>query len=105
MGLIKSIFGGRPGLISGGAGAMVVVLISLMKSHGLEYVFATVAMAGVIQIVVGVFKLGKFIRLVPQPVMYGFVSGLAVIIFMAQLEQFKTVVNGQEPGLAVRRCG
>ncbi|WP_114939679.1 SulP family inorganic anion transporter [Mucilaginibacter endophyticus] len=96
MGLITSIFGGRPGLVSGGAGATVVVLIALMKSYGLEYVFAAVALAGVVQILVGLFKLGKFIRLVPQPVMYGFVNGLAVIIFMAQLEQFKTVVNGQE---------
>jgi len=95
MGLVTSIFGGRPGLISGGAGAVVVVLIALMKSHGIEYVFAAVALGGVIQIIIGLFKLGKFIRLVPQPVMYGFVNGLAVIIFMAQLEQFKTVVNGQ----------
>ena len=95
MGLITSIFGGRPGLISGGAGATVVVLIALMQSNGLEYVFAAVALAGLIQILVGLFKLGKFIRLVPQPVMYGFVNGLAVIIFLAQLEQFKTVVNGQ----------
>lgn len=95
MGLVTAIFGGRPGLISGGAGAVVVVLIALMKSNGLEYVFAAVALAGVFQIIVGLFKLGKFIRLVPQPVMYGFVNGLAVIIFMAQLEQFKTVVNGQ----------
>jgi len=95
MGLITSIFGGRPGLISGGAGAVVVVLIALMKSHGIEYVFAAVALGGSIQIVIGLLKLGKFIRLVPQPVMYGFVNGLAVIIFMAQLEQFKTVVNGQ----------
>jgi SulP family sulfate permease len=95
MGLVTSIFGGRPGLISGGAGATVIVLIALMKSNGLDYVFAAVALAGVIQILVGLFKLGKFIRLVPQPVMYGFVNGLAVVIFMAQLEQFKTVVNGQ----------
>ncbi|WP_121808389.1 SulP family inorganic anion transporter [Mucilaginibacter kameinonensis] len=100
MGLITSIFGGRPGLVSGGAGATVVVLIALMESHGLEYVFAAVALAGVVQILVGLFKLGKFIRLVPQPVMYGFVNGLAVIIFMAQLEQFKTVVNGQETWLS-----
>ncbi|QEM13285.1 SulP family inorganic anion transporter [Mucilaginibacter rubeus] len=100
MGLITSIFGGRPGLVSGGAGATVVVLIALMKSHGLEYVFAAVALAGVVQILVGLFKLGKFILLVPQPVMYGFVNGLAVIIFMAQLEQFKTVVNGQETWLS-----
>lgn len=95
MGLITSVFGGRPGLISGGAGATVIVLIALMKSHGIEYVFAAVALAGVFQILAGIFKLGKFIRLVPQPVMYGFVNGLAVVIFMAQLEQFKTVINGK----------
>ena len=99
MGLITAVFGGRPGLISGGAGATVVVLIALMKSHGIEYVFAAVALAGVFQIFVGIFKLGKFIRLVPQPVMYGFVNGLAVIIFMAQVAQFKTVVNGSETWL------
>jgi SulP family sulfate permease len=95
MGLITSILGGRPGLISGGAGATVVVLIALMKLHGIEYVFAAVALAGVVQLLVGIFKFGKFIRLVPQPVMYGFVNGLAIIIFMAQIEQFKTVVNGE----------
>ncbi len=94
MGLITSIFGGRPGLISGGAGAVVVVLIALMKSHGIEYVFGAIVLAGIFQILVGLFKLGKFIRLVPQPVMYGFVNGLAVIIFMAQLEQFKTNSKG-----------
>ncbi|NEU70161.1 SulP family inorganic anion transporter [Spirosoma agri] len=100
MGLVTSIFGGRPALISGGAGATVIVLIALMKSHGIDYVFAAVALAGVLQILVGVFKFGKFIRLVPQPVMYGFVNGLAVIIFMAQLEQFKTVVNGESTWLS-----
>ncbi|MEJ5962681.1 SulP family inorganic anion transporter [Pedobacter immunditicola] len=100
MGLVTAIFGGRPGLISGGAGATVIVLIALMNSHGIEYVFAAIALAGVLQISVGLFKLGKFIRLVPQPVMYGFVNGLAVIIFVAQLEQFKTVVNGQTTWLA-----
>jgi len=94
MGLVASVFGGRPGLISGGAGATVIVLIALMQSHGIEYVFAAVALAGVLQILVGLFKLGKFIRLVPQPVMFGFVNGLAIVIFMAQLEQFQTVVNG-----------
>ena len=94
MGLVTAIFGGRPGLVSGGAGATVIVLIALMKSHGIEYVFAAVALAGVFQILVGLFKLGKFITLVPKPVMYGFVNGLAVVIFMAQLEQFKVVVNG-----------
>jgi SulP family sulfate permease len=100
MGLVTAVFGGRPGLISGGAGATVVVLIALMQSHGLEYVFAAVALAGIVQILVGVFKFGKFIRLVPQPVMYGFVNGLAVIIFMAQFEQFKTSVNGESTWLA-----
>jgi SulP family sulfate permease len=95
MGLITSIFGGRPGLISGGAGATVIVLIALMKSYGIEYVFGAIALAGIIQILVGIFKLGKFIRLVPQPVMFGFVNGLAIIIFMSQLEQFKTIINGK----------
>ncbi|SHJ74582.1 SulP family inorganic anion transporter [Flavobacterium haoranii] len=95
MGLITAIFGGRPGLISGGAGATVIVLIALMKSHGLDYVFGAIIIAGILQILVGIFKLGKFIRLVPQPVMYGFVNGLAVVIFMSQLEQFKTVINGE----------
>jgi SulP family sulfate permease len=95
MGLVTAIFGGRPGMVSGGAGATVIVLIALMKSHGIEFVFGAIALAGVIQILVGLFKLGKFIRLVPQPVMFGFVNGLAIIIFMSQLEQFKTIVNGQ----------
>lgn len=94
MGLVTAVLGGRPGLISGGAGATVIVLIALMRSHGIDYVFAAVALAGVIQVIIGLFKLGKFIRLVPQPVMYGFVNGLAIIIFMAQLEQFKTNVGG-----------
>ncbi|MBC6112306.1 SulP family inorganic anion transporter [Pedobacter fastidiosus] len=95
MGLVTAVLGGRPGLISGGAGATVIVIIALMKSHGIEYVFAAVALAGIIQIIVGLFKLGKFIRLVPQPVMFGFVNGLAVIIFISQLEQFKTIINGK----------
>jgi len=95
MGLVTAVFGGRPGMVSGGAGATVIVLIALMQSHGLEYVFVAVILAGIFQIAVGLFKLGKFIRLVPQPVMYGFVNGLAVIIFTSQFEQFKTVVNGQ----------
>jgi SulP family sulfate permease len=100
MGLITAIFGGRPGMVSGGAGATVIVLITLMKSNGLEYVFAAVALAGILQIIVGIFKLGKFIRLVPQPVMFGFVNGLAVVIFMSQLEQFKTIINGQSEWLS-----
>lgn len=89
MGLVTAIFGGRPGMVSGGAGATIVVLIALIKSHGVEYLFATVMLGGIFQMLVGIFKLGKFVRLIPQPVMYGFLNGLAVIIFMAQVEQFK----------------
>ena len=90
MGLVTAIFGGRPGLISGGAGATVVVVMALMiRVDGLEYVFAAVVLAGLIQLIVGLLKLGKFIRLVPQPVMFGFVNGLAIIIFMAQMKQFE----------------
>lgn len=91
MGLVTAVLGGRPGMVSGGAGATIVVLIALIKSHGIEYLFATVILAGILQLLVGVFKLGKFVRLIPQPVMYGFLNGLAVIIFMAQVEQFKIV--------------
>lgn len=91
MGLVTAVFGGRPGMVSGGAGATIVVLIALIKSHGIEYLFATVLLAGIFQLSVGVFKLGKFVRLIPQPVMYGFLNGLAVIIFMAQVEQFKII--------------
>ncbi|KAA0128895.1 SulP family inorganic anion transporter [Chryseobacterium sp. SN22] len=89
MGLVTAVFGGRPGMVSGGAGATIVVLIALIKSHGIDYLFATVILAGILQMLVGIFKWGKFVRLIPQPVMYGFLNGLAVIIFMAQVEQFK----------------
>jgi SulP family sulfate permease len=89
VGLITSIFGGRPGMISGATGAMAVVMVSLVAIHGVEYLFATVVLTGVLQILAGVFKLGKFIRLVPHPVMLGFVNGLAIVIFLAQLGQFK----------------
>ena len=89
MGLVTAILGGRPGMVSGGAGATIVVLMALISTHGVEYLFATIILAGLIQLCVGAFKLGKFVRLIPQPVMYGFLNGLAVIIFMAQVEQFK----------------
>lgn len=89
IGLVTSILGGRPGMISGATGAVAVVIVSLAKSHGVEYIFAAVALAGILQIAAGVFKLGKFIRLVPHPVMFGFVNGLAIVIFLAQLDQFK----------------
>ena len=94
MGLVTAILGGRPGMISGGAGATVVVLIALVATHGVEYLFAAVVLAGILQLLVGAFKLGKFVRLIPQPVMYGFLNGLAVIIFMAQVAQFKVSENG-----------
>ena len=89
MGLVTSILGGRPGMISGATGAVAIVIVALSISHGVEYVFATVVLAGIIQVLAGVLKLGKLMRLVPQPVIFGFVNGLAVIIFMAQLDQFK----------------
>lgn len=89
MGLVTSIFGGRPGMISGSTGAIAVVIVALAQSHGVEYVFATVVLAGIIQVLAGVLKLGKLMRLVPLPVVYGFVNGLAIIIFMSQLDQFK----------------
>lgn len=89
VGLITAILGGRPGMISGATGAVAVVIVALAISHGPEYVFATVVLAGVIQVFAGVFRLGKLMRLVPHPVIFGFVNGLAVIIFMSQLDQFK----------------
>lgn len=89
MGLVTSIFGGRPGMISGATGAVAIVIVVLAKTHGVEYVFATVILAGLIQVLAGVLKLGKLMRLVPHPVIFGFVNGLAIIIFMSQLNQFK----------------
>lgn len=89
MGLVTSILGGRPGMISGATGAVAVVIVALAISHGTEYIFATVVLAGIIQVLAGVFRLGKFMRLVPHPVIFGFVNGLAIIIFMSQLDQFK----------------
>src|SRR6056297_2490795 len=90
VGLVTSIIGGRPGMISGATGAVAVVLVALAVSHGPEYIFAAVVLAGLIQIGAGLLKLGKLMRLVPHPVIFGFVNGLAVIIFMSQLDQFKT---------------
>lgn len=89
IGLIASIMGGRPGMISGATGAIAVVVAPLVKSHGFEYLLAAVVLMGVLQLLAGYFKLGKFIRLVPHSVMFGFVNGLAIVIFLAQLEQFK----------------
>lgn len=89
VGFVTAVIGGRPGMISGATGAMAVVMVSLVAEHGIQYLFAAVMLAGVLQILAGVFKLGKFIRMVPHPVMIGFVNGLAIVIFLAQLGQFK----------------
>lgn len=91
IGLVTSILGGRPGMISGATGAIAVVIVALAKSHGVEYIFATVVLAGIIQVTAGLLRLGKFIRLVPHPVMFGFVNGLAIVIFLSQLDQFKVM--------------
>ena len=88
--LITSVFGGRPGMISGATGALAVVMVALVAQHGVEYLFATVVLMGFIQIAVGMLQLGKFIRLVPHPVILGFVNGLAIVIFLAQFGHFKT---------------
>lgn len=97
MGLVTSIFGGRPGMISGATGAMAVVMVSLVQKgnamgegQGLQYLFVALILAGIIQTLFGVFKLGKFIRLVPHSVMMGFVNGLAIVIFLSQLNMFKS---------------
>ena len=90
VGLITALFGGRPGMISGATGALAVVMVSLVASHGAQYLFATVVLMGLLQILAGLLRWGKFIRMVPHPVMLGFVNGLAIVIGLAQLEQFKT---------------
>ncbi len=96
VGLITAVIGGRPGMISGATGALAVVMVALVAQHGVEYLFATVVLMGLLQIFAGVMQWGKFIRLVPHPVMLGFVNGLAIVIFLAQMTQFKvpgTVVS------------
>ncbi len=96
MGLITAFFGGRPGMISGATGAMAVVMVSLVAQHGVEYLFAAIILTGLIQMSAGVLRLGKFIQLVPFPVMLGFVNGLAIVIFLAQLKQFQVLnADGQ----------
>jgi SulP family sulfate permease len=91
--LITAFLGGRPGMISAATGAIVVVAVGLVVTHGVEYLFAAVILMGLIQIILGLLKLGKFIRLVPVSVVYGFVNGLAVVIFMSQLAQFQVVAH------------
>ena len=105
IGLITSIFGGRPGMISGATGALAVVMVSLVARGnamgaegdelGLYYLFMTVILMGIIQVFAGLFKLGKFVRLIPHPVMMGFVNGLAIVIFLSQLSMFMTSENGE----------
>ncbi|MCF6301997.1 MAG: SulP family inorganic anion transporter [Devosiaceae bacterium] len=96
VGIITALIGGRPGMISGATGALAVVMVSLVAQHGVEYLFATVVLMGLIQLFVGIMQWGKFIRLVPHPVMLGFVNGLAIVIFLAQLSQFQ--VPGTDTG-------
>ena len=98
VGLITALIGGRPGMISGATGALAVVMVALVADHGVEYLFATVVLMGLMQIAAGIFRLGKFIRLVPHPVMLGFVNGLAIVIGMAQLSQFQSAPPVREPG-------
>ena len=93
VGLITAIFGGRPGMISGATGALAVVMVALVAEHGSQFLFATVILMGIFQLLAGIFKLGKFIRMVPQPVMLGFVNGLAIVIGLSQLHQFKIINN------------
>ncbi|VAW83264.1 Sulfate permease [hydrothermal vent metagenome] len=94
VGFLASIFGGRPGMISGATGAMAVVMVSLVADHGVEYLFGAVVLTGLLQILAGILKLGKFIRIVPHPVMLGFVNGLAIVIFLAQMQNFQIDVDG-----------
>ncbi|WP_120202237.1 SulP family inorganic anion transporter [Ichthyenterobacterium magnum] len=110
MGIITALFGGRPGMISGATGAMAVVMVHLIQKGnevginldtpidnlGLQWLFITLLFVGGIQILAGVFKLGKFVRLIPHPVMMGFVNGLAIVIFLSQLGLFKENINGEQ---------
>ena len=91
VGLVTAVLGGRPGMISGATGALAVVMVSLVLQHGAEYLFATVVLMGVLQLIAGALRWGKFIRMIPHPVMLGFVNGLAIVIGLAQLEQFKII--------------
>ena len=98
VGLITALIGGRPGMISGATGALAVVMVALVAQHGVEYLFATVVLMGLLQVIAGVMRWGKFIRLVPHPVMLGFVNGLAIVIFLAQLGQFKVPGSMENTG-------
>ena len=101
IGLISATLGGRPGMISGATGSIAIVIVALVSRYGVEYLFAAVVLMGVIQMVIGVLKLGKFIRLVPRSVMFGFLNGLAIVIFISQLAQFKMADGGWITGPAL----
>ena len=96
VGLVTAFLGGRPGMISGATGALAVVMVSLVMQHGVEYLFATVVLMGILQLFAGALRWGKFIRMIPHPVMLGFVNGLAIVIGLAQLEQFKFIGSDGE---------
>jgi len=98
VGLITALIGGRPGMISGATGALAVVMVALVAQHGVEYLFAAVVVMGILQIAAGILRLGKFIRLVPHPVMLGFVNGLAIVIFLAQMTQFQVPGTAEASG-------
>lgn len=94
---VTAVIGGRPGMISGATGSMAVVMVALVSHYGVNYLFATTVLTGILQILVGVFRLGKLIRILPKSVMVGFVNGLAIVIFLAQLQQFKiTTIHGTQ---------
>lgn len=101
VGLVTALIGGRPGMISGATGALAVVMVALVAQHGVEYLFATVVLMGILQLIAGALQWGKFIRLVPHPVMLGFVNGLAIVIFLAQLGQFKVPGTMENTGHGV----
>ena len=113
MGIVSALFGGRPGMISGATGAMAVVMVHMIQQGnivgigldnpienlGLQWLFITLLFVGLIQILAGIFKLGKFVRLIPHSVMMGFVNGLAIVIFLSQLGLFKETINGHHQWL------
>lgn len=103
--LLAAVFGGRPGMISGATGSMAVVMVALVAEHGVEYLFAAVVLTGLLQITAGILRLGKYIRIVPHPVMLGFVNGLAIVIFLAQIQHFQVPGSNGEwmanPDLAI----
>lgn len=101
VGLITALIGGRPGMISGATGALAVVMVALVAQHGVEYLFATVVLMGILQVIAGAMHWGRFIRLVPHPVMLGFVNGLAIVIFLAQMGQFKVPGTMENTGHGV----